>query len=129
MILLEHDAKELLAAEGIPIPAGFLASTSIVVPPAAVSGPWVVKAQVPVGGRGKAGGVKRAATPSELQSALDHILAMTIKGQIVRSCRVEQTVQGTECYLSFSWISRADTLSCLHANAALTLKRRAKKAG
>lgn len=102
MILLEHDAKELLAAEGIPIPAGFLASTSIVVPPAAVSGPWVVKAQVPVGGRGKAGGVKRAATPSELQSALDQILGMTIKGQIVRSCRVEQTVQGTECYLSFS---------------------------
>ncbi len=102
MILLEHDAKELLAEGGIPIPAGFLASTPVGAPPASPSGPWVVKAQVPVGGRGKAGGIKPAATAAELKSALEQILGMTIKGQVVRACRVEQKVEGRECYLSFS---------------------------
>lgn len=102
MILLEHDAKELLAEGGIPIPKGFLARTSDVAPPAELTGPWIVKAQVPVGGRGKAGGIRRAETTAELNQAIDQVLGMTIKGQTVRSCRVEQTVQGTECYLSFS---------------------------
>jgi succinyl-CoA synthetase beta subunit len=102
MILLEHDAKELLAEGGIPIPAGFLAVTSDVAPPAGLTGPWMVKAQVPVGGRGKAGGIRRAETAAELRQALDRVLGMTIKGQTVHSCRVEQTVQGMECYLSFS---------------------------
>jgi succinyl-CoA synthetase beta subunit len=102
MILLEHDAKELFAEGGIPIPAGFLAVRPDVAPPAALPGPWMVKAQVPVGGRGKAGGIRRAETAAELGQALDRVLGMTIKGQTVRSCRVEQTVQGTECYLSFS---------------------------
>jgi succinyl-CoA synthetase beta subunit len=102
MIVLEHDAKELLAEGGIPIPAGFLARTSDVAPPAALTGPWMVKAQVPVGGRGKAGGIRQAETAAELRQALDRVLGMTIKGQTVHSCRVEQTVQGMECYLSFS---------------------------
>ncbi len=102
MILLEHDAKEMLAEGGIPIPAGFLARTSNDVPPAGLAGPWMVKAQVPVGGRGKAGGIRQAETTAELRQALDQVLGMTIKGQTVRSCRVEQTAQGMECYLSFS---------------------------
>jgi len=102
MMLLEHDAKELLAAGGIPIPAGFLAVTSDVVPPAALTGPWIVKAQVPVGGRGKVGGIRRAEKAADLRQALEQVLGMTIKGQIVRSCRVEQTVQGMECYISLS---------------------------
>jgi succinyl-CoA synthetase beta subunit len=102
MILLEHDAKELLAEGGIPIPAGFLAHTSDVAPPAGLTGPWMVKAQVLVGGRGKAGCIRRAETAAELRQAIDRILGMTIKGQTVHSCRVEQTVQGMEWYLSFS---------------------------
>ena len=96
MILLEHDAKELLAEGGIPIPAGFLAVTSDVAPPAGLTGPWMVKAQVPVGGRGKAGGIRRAETAAELRQALDRVLGMTIKGQTVHSRRVEQAVQGIE---------------------------------
>ena len=102
MILLEHDAKELLAAGGIPIPAGFLAVTSDVVPPAALTGPWIVKAQVPVGGRGKVGGVRRAERTADLRQALEQVLGMRIKAQTVRSCRVEQTIQGMECYMSLS---------------------------
>ena len=59
MYLLEHDAKTLLGAAGVPVPPGCLVETvealaGVALPP----GPWVVKAQVPVGGRGKAGLVK-----------------------------------------------------------------------
>jgi succinyl-CoA synthetase beta subunit len=99
MMLLEHDAKELLA-ESIPVPAGFL----VVRPDArpALPGPWMVKAQVPVGGRGKAGGIRRAESAAELHQALGTILGMTIKGQAVSACRVEETVVGTECYVSLS---------------------------
>lgn len=101
MLLLEHDAKTLLAWFGIPVPPGHLVGrhdpTGIEVP-----GPWVVKAQVPVGGRGKAGGVRTASTPDELRRQLDAVLGMTIKGHVVTSCRVEQQVAGEEAYLSLS---------------------------
>ncbi len=59
MLLLERDAKVLLARRGLPVPRGELlaeGSTSC------VPGPWMVKAQVPNGGRGKAGGIRRAST-------------------------------------------------------------------
>ncbi len=100
MMLLEHDAKSLLAQDGIPIPGGFLASTAGSA--AARALPCMVKAQVPVGGRGKAGGIRRAETIAQQQGALVQLLGMTIRGHTVRSCRVEEIVQGTECYLSFS---------------------------
>ena len=103
MILLEHDAKELLAANGVPVPTGILATTAGVAMPAALTAPWMVKAQIPVGGRGKAGGIKRAMTDTELRHGLGELLGKTIKNQAVRTCRVEQCVDdGMECYLSLS---------------------------
>jgi len=100
MMLLEHDAKMLLAQDGVPVPDGFLASTAA---PAAVGAePCMVKAQVPIGGRGKAGGIRRAETIAEQHQALAQLLGTTIKGHTVRACRVEEIVQGTESYLSFS---------------------------
>ncbi len=102
MMLLEHDAKELLAADGVPVPAGVLATAADVELPASLAGPWMVKAQVPVGGRGKAGGIKRADTIAELGQTLGVLLGKTIKGQAVRACRIEQCVEGMECYLSVS---------------------------
>src|SRR5262249_61850306 len=62
MMLLEHDAKELLAAEGVPVPVGMLATTVDAEPPATLAAPWMVKVQIPVGGPGKAGGIRRAET-------------------------------------------------------------------
>jgi succinyl-CoA synthetase beta subunit len=102
MMLLEHDAKELLAESGIPVPAGFLVVSADGALPALPDGPLMVKAQVPVGGRGKAGGIRPADSAADLRQALGAILGMTIKGQAVRACRVEQSVRGTECYFSLS---------------------------
>jgi len=102
MMLLEHDAKELLAADGVPVPTGILATTADVATPAVLAAPWMVKAQVPVGGRGKAGGIMRAETTTELRHGLGELLGKTIKNQTVRACRVEQCVDGMECYLSLS---------------------------
>ena len=102
MMLLEHDAKELLAADGVPIPMGMLATTADIELPSALAAPWMVKAQIPLGGRGKAGGIRRAETATELRQSLSQLLGTTIKGQMVRGCRIEQCIEGMECYFSVS---------------------------
>ncbi len=104
MFLLEHDAKELLAGFGVPVPPGTLIEAgadmgSVVLPP----GPWVVKAQVPTGGRGKAGGIRKADSTEEVRDIVGAMLGSTIKGIRVRSCRVESQVAGaSEAYLSLA---------------------------
>lgn len=85
MNIHEFQAKELLRAEGVPIPAGEVATTpeeaeSIA---RALGGAVVVKAQVHAGGRGKAGGVKLAKTPQEAREAASTILGMSIRGLTV----------------------------------------------
>ena len=98
-MLLEHDAKALLAASGVPVPEGILAES----PDAEVAfpGPWIVKAQVPAGGRGKAGGIVAVETPAALRAALERLIGSTLKGHSVRGCRVEQAVgQAVEAYFS-----------------------------
>lgn len=100
MMLLEHDAKQLLAERGLPVPAGRLLRRG---DPIEGDGPVMVKAQVPVGGRGKAGGIKLARDGEEIEAALAAILGMTIKGHEVRACRIEQPVDHVaEAYLSLS---------------------------
>ena len=89
----EHAAKPLLAARGIAVPAGALAST----PEEAVkvAARWravVIKAQVPAGKRGKAGGIKRAATPAEAGTHARAILGMEIAGHRVEKVLVEEQV-------------------------------------
>lgn len=102
MFLLEHDAKSLLALHGAPTPQGVLLDNphvgDVKLPPA----PWIVKAQIAAGGRGKAGLIKPATTPSHLESELGSILGKTHKGMTVQACRVEsQVVDAEEAYLSF----------------------------
>lgn len=98
MMLLEHDAKSLLAAYGINQPNGALVNLESDIP--AFSLPWVVKAQVPVGGRGKAGGVAVAASDAEYKDHLQRLIGSEVRGHRVRHCRVEQTCIGDECYIS-----------------------------
>ncbi len=94
MKLQEFHARELLAAAGLPVPPGRVATTPGEVADAArellAAGARgvVVKAQVLVGGRGKAGGVKLAATPAEAAQVAEQILGMTIKGIVVRKVLV-----------------------------------------
>lgn len=101
MMLLEHDAKVLLAEAGLPIPPGRLLTSLQPGPVAPLRLPLVVKAQVPVGGRGKAGGIARVETDAELAAALRRLLGTTVRGHPVRGCRIEEIADGTECYLSF----------------------------
>jgi succinyl-CoA synthetase beta subunit len=78
----EYQAKDLLRAEGVPIPPGEVATTPDEVQSIArqYGGTVVVKAQVHAGGRGKAGGVKLAKTPDEAKQVASRILGMHIKG-------------------------------------------------
>ena len=103
MYLLEHDAKELLKAFDIPVPAGCLIESAAAALTAALpAGPWVVKGQVAAGGRGKAGIIRKAASAAEVQSHAAPILGKDVKGQRVASVRVEQQVAGAhEAYLGF----------------------------
>jgi succinyl-CoA synthetase beta subunit len=79
--LLEYQAKEVLASLGIPIPPGRVATTPSEAADACRElGAVAVKAQVPVGGRGKAGGIKLARTPEEAEAAAGQIIGMDIKG-------------------------------------------------
>jgi len=77
----EYQAKELLAAQGIPVPMGEVATTPEQAEEIArrLGGAVVVKAQVHAGGRGKAGGVKLANTPEEAREKAEAILRLTIK--------------------------------------------------
>ena len=82
MKLLEFEGKELFAARAIPVPSlGGVIKTVAQLPAAlkrAGKGPWVIKAQVLAGGRGKAGGIKLAKTPKEAREAAKAILGMTL---------------------------------------------------
>jgi len=90
----EADAKELLVGQGLPVPPWAVAHTPAEARDAAqrflTSGAErvVIKAQVLVGGRGKAGGVKLAGTPTEAEAVASAILGMDIKGMTVRKVLV-----------------------------------------
>ena len=89
----EHAAKPLLKAAGIGVPDGGLARAADEAQALAQKlGPCVVKAQVPTGKRGKAGGIALAATPDDARREAARILAMEIGGLPVNSVLVEQQV-------------------------------------
>jgi succinyl-CoA synthetase beta subunit len=102
--LLEYQAKEVLASLGIPIPPGKVARTPEEAAAACAElGPVAVKAQVPVGGRGKAGGIKLAKTPDEARAAAAQIIGMDIKGFKVPLVYCEAALEiGREIYLGFT---------------------------
>ena len=104
MKLLEYQAKEVLASLGIAIPPGRVAHTPDEAAAACAElGPVAVKAQVPVGGRGKAGGIKLARTPEEARAAAAQIIGMDIKGFKVPLVYCESALDiGREVYLGFT---------------------------
>jgi len=101
---LEYQAKEVLASLGIPIPPGKVARTPEEAAQACAElGPVAVKAQVPVGGRGKAGGIKLASSPDEARQAASQIIGMDIKGFKVPLVYCESALQiDREIYLGFT---------------------------
>jgi succinyl-CoA synthetase beta subunit len=112
--LFEYQGKQLFADHGVPIQQGKVATTpqqarEIAAELIAAGKPGVViKAQVKVGGRGKAGGVKLASDPDEAEAKAGRILGMDIKGHTVRSVLVAEDIDiAQEYYLSFL-LDRAD---------------------
>jgi succinyl-CoA synthetase beta subunit len=100
--LQEYRSKEILARHGLPLLAGETATTPEKARAAAerIGGPVVIKAQVLVGGRGKAGGVKLAATPDEAELRAREIIGLDIKGVTVRTLLVAPAADiGSEFYL------------------------------
>jgi succinyl-CoA synthetase beta subunit len=106
--LFEHQAKELFAEYGVPVPTGKVAHTPQEARAiaeelfSAGSSKVVVKAQVLTGGRGKAGGVKLADNADEAEQLAGQILGMDIKGHTVHKVLVEQgSAIAEEYYFSF----------------------------
>ncbi|HXQ91503.1 MAG TPA: ADP-forming succinate--CoA ligase subunit beta [Nitrososphaerales archaeon] len=109
MKIHEYQARELFEKKGIPLPRGFLCRTPLEAKEAAanIGKPVVVKAQILVAGRGKAGGVKPASSPEEALSVAQGMLGSTIKGIVVTSVLVVEAEKAQkELYLGFT-IDRA----------------------
>ena len=101
MLLIEADGKALFRAVGIRVPDGVVVAADKPLPALSGAGPWIVKAQVPVGARGKAGGVIRCDDETAVQAAVTRLVGARLKGHAVRSCLVETAVHGSdEYYLS-----------------------------
>ncbi len=106
MDLYEYQGKQLFARAGIPVSDGRVALTPAEARAAAeaIGGPVVVKAQVLTGGRGKAGGIKLAATPGEAEAHASEILGLDIRGHVVRTLWIEKASDiAKEYYLSLTF--------------------------
>src|SRR5512136_2630579 len=102
MRLFEFESKALLGGYGIPVPKGILLEKGTL--PLQVSDlkfPCVLKAQVPVGGRGKVGGVVKVNSPQEAEEHLQRIFSLVVGGFPVTSVLAEEAVNAeAEFYLS-----------------------------
>ncbi|MBA3990303.1 MAG: ADP-forming succinate--CoA ligase subunit beta [Propionibacteriales bacterium] len=109
MDLMEYQAKELFAKHGVPVSMGTVVENSEDARAAAdaLGGRVVVKAQVQVGGRGKAGGVKLAESPDDAVAKADEILGMDIKGHTVRRVLIAPTADIAEEYYFSYLVDRA----------------------
>lgn len=120
MKLHEHQAKEIFARHDIPTPRGKVAYDAEAAREAAklIGLPVVVKAQVLVGGRGKAGGVKVARSADEAEQYADAILGMSIKGLPVRKVLIDPAVSAkAEVYLGIV-VDRAQGAPVMMASAS-----------
>ncbi len=95
MKLFEYEAKAILAEHGIPTPKGELASSPAEAKETVsrLQAPYVIKAQVLVAGRGKAGGILFADTPEDVETAVVRILGMKIRDLKVDSVWIEERLK------------------------------------
>ena len=114
MDLFEYQARDMFEAHGVPVLAGAIATTPEQARAAAETigagsgGVTVVKAQVKVGGRGKAGGVKVTKSPDEAEKAAEAILGMDIKGHTVGTVMIAEGARIAEEYYFSILLDRAN---------------------
>jgi succinyl-CoA synthetase beta subunit len=117
--LHEYQSKRIFAEYGVPIPRGDVAATPEMARQIAarLGTRVVVKSQVLVGGRGKAGGIRLADHPDEVERVADQILGMNIKGLTVKKVLVDEAADiATEIYLGIV-IDRAKRRPVMMASA------------
>ena len=135
MKIQEADAKSLLLAQGLSVPAWEVARNPDEVMAAAQrffnsgAGRVVIKAQVLVGGRGKAGGVKLASTPDEAREVGSLILGMDIKGITVRKVLVGAAAEIVKEYYLGAIVDRASRRIVLMASAEGGVEHRPLRPG
>ncbi|MEO6058665.1 MAG: ADP-forming succinate--CoA ligase subunit beta [Candidatus Limnocylindria bacterium] len=119
MKLQEYRSKEILARHGVALLEGIVASSPAEARAAAerIGSPVVVKAQVLVGGRGKAGGVKLAATPAEAEARAAEIIGLVIKGVTVRTLLVVPAAEIAKEYYLGLILDRASKAVTVIASA------------
>ena len=110
MDLFEYQARDIFDAHGVPVLPSLVAGTPEQAEAAAtrIGGPTVVKAQVKIGGRGKAGGIRLTPTPREAGEAAGEILGMDIRGHTVEKVMIAQAVDIAEEYYFSLLIDRAN---------------------
>jgi succinyl-CoA synthetase beta subunit len=114
MKLFEYRGKELFDKYGISVPNGRLVND--VKDFSDLNYPFVLKAQVPIGGRGKAGGIKSVENVSDAKEKLSQIMGMNIKGYTVRKVLAEEKVDiKNELYLSIT-LDRSKRMSLIMAS-------------
>src|SRR5689334_24585287 len=114
--LYEYQGRDLFERHGLPVLGGGVADTPEEARAIAerLGGRVVVKAQVKVGGRGKAGGVKLASGPDEAQARAADILGMDIKGHTVHKVMLAETADIAEEYYFSYLLDRANrTFLCI----------------
>ncbi len=115
MKLYEYMAKEIFRKHGIPVPEGYVIENPEEIKP--VHGEVVLKSQVLVGGRGKAGGIKFASSTEEARKIASELLGMDIKGYKVKKLLIEPKIEiQKEYYLSFI-VDRSSREAMLIASA------------
>ncbi len=120
MDLYEYQARDLFESHGVPVLKGSVATTVVEAVSAAeaIGGVVVVKAQVKVGGRGKAGGVKVAKTIDEVREHATNILGMDIKGHTVNRVMIAQGASIVEEYYVSILVDRAQSQYLVMASTA-----------
>jgi succinyl-CoA synthetase beta subunit len=118
--LYEYQGKELLARLGVAVPRGEVAATPAEARAAAqrIGGRVVVKAQVQIGGRGKAGGIKLAETPEEAEARAGEIIGMDIRGHTVHRVWVEEASDIAREYYASVTFDRGEKMPLVMLSAA-----------
>lgn len=130
MLLIEADGKSLFRDGGLRIPDGVLTGADMPSPALPGDGPWVVKAQVPVGGRGKAGGIALCRTRDEVAAAVRRMIGQSIRGHAVRTCLIERAITGTEAYISLMVDAAAGEVRLMYsASGGVDIEQTARQAG
>ncbi len=131
MKLYEYEAKRIFQREGITIPAGYLVRVSpgTDVEPGEISRESVVKAQVPIGARGKAGGIKFASDQEALRKAVAELSGQKIRGYPVKQILVEEKLSIAKELYAGAVFSRANgkIILILSTNGGMEIEEVAAK--